>query len=137
MPADPVFLDTAALIALAIKSDGLHQPALEVRRRLSADSTPVVTSQWVITEFLGGAARGQVRTVALRMTEALLASARITVAEATGAAWNDAYRLYRERADKDWSLVDCTSILICQSRGIRRVFTHDHHFAQAGFEILL
>jgi hypothetical protein len=28
-------------------------------------------------------------------------------------------------------------MLVCEDRQIRRVLTHDHHFAQAGFEVLL
>jgi predicted nucleic acid-binding protein len=49
----------------------------------------------------------------------------------------EALCLYESRPDKRWSLVDCASMIICQRMKIGRVFTHDHHFRQAGFEILL
>jgi predicted nucleic acid-binding protein len=45
--------------------------------------------------------------------------------------------LFKKRADKDWSLVDCISMLIAQERRITDIFTTDHHFEQAGFNILL
>jgi hypothetical protein len=39
--------------------------------------------------------------------------------------------------DKDWSLTDCMSISLANQLNIRQIFTSDHHFTQAGFEILL
>lgn len=40
-------------------------------------------------------------------------------------------------SDKDWGLVDCTSIIVAKNLGISEIFTTDHHFEQAGFQILL
>jgi predicted nucleic acid-binding protein len=45
--------------------------------------------------------------------------------------------LYERRGDKAYSLTDCMSMEICRERRIKRVLTHDHHFTQEGFEILL
>ena len=39
--------------------------------------------------------------------------------------------------DKEWGLVDCTSIIVARDMGITEIFTTDHHFEQAGFTILL
>ncbi len=39
--------------------------------------------------------------------------------------------------DKEWGFVDCTSILVAKDMGIKDVFSADHHFEQAGFNILL
>jgi len=133
----PVFMDTAALVALAVRSDGLHADAVRVRRTLTAENAPILTSRAVLTEFLGVASRPPARAAAIIAVDRLLTSARTTVAEVTPEVWKQAFDLYRNRSDKAWSLVDCSSILLCQSRGIQRVFTHDEHFAQAGFEILL
>jgi uncharacterized protein len=44
---------------------------------------------------------------------------------------------YQQSADKSWSLTDCTSFQIMESRRIHRALTHDRHFAQAGYEALL
>ncbi|CAG0966960.1 hypothetical protein PHYC_01036 [Phycisphaerales bacterium] len=59
------------------------------------------------------------------------------VVPAEASAWLAALSLFRERPDKEWSLVDCSSILICREQGIQRILTADHHFTQAGFEVLL
>jgi uncharacterized protein len=44
-----------------------------------------------------------------------------------------AWQLFSQRLDKNWSLVDCASFVIMQHRGILEAFTTDHHFEQAGF----
>jgi hypothetical protein len=49
----------------------------------------------------------------------------------------EALELLKSRADKDWTLVDCTSFVLMQRRGIREALTSDHHFEQAGFTALL
>jgi predicted nucleic acid-binding protein len=41
------------------------------------------------------------------------------------------------RQDKSWSLVDCSSFVVMQQRGIVEALTTDEHFEQAGFVRLL
>ncbi len=137
MAEGPVFVDTAALIALVNRDDALHGRAVRVQSELAGRATPYVTSDWVLSEFLGGAARRPLREAAIRAVERLRQSRRTTIVPATRVDWDRAFELFTSRADKDWSLVDCTSMLLCQDQAIRRVFTHDHHFSQAGFEVLL
>ena len=43
---------------------------------------------------------------------------------------------YEQRPDKDYSLVDCMSMVVMEERGIRHVLTNDHHFSQAGFTVI-
>src|SRR6516162_5359042 len=44
---------------------------------------------------------------------------------------------FSTRPDKEWSLTDCISFVVMNERGITDAFTNDHHFEQAGFQILL
>ena len=61
----------------------------------------------------------------------------VTVVPQTSLQFRAALDLYRARSDKEWSLVDCASVLIMQSENIAEALTHDHHFEQAGFKALL
>ena len=133
----PVFLDTAGLLALTNSDDSLHGAALDIQSRLAFERARLFTTDWVLTEFLGRAARRPLRAAAVEATASLAASAATRIIPATRDGWRRAFDLYRRRPDKEWSLVDCSSMLVCQSRGIRRIFTHDRHFGQAGFEVLL
>lgn len=45
----------------------------------------------------------------------------------------EAWTLLKERKDKNWSLVDCTSFVVMRQSDIVKAFTADHHFEQEGF----
>lgn len=45
--------------------------------------------------------------------------------------------LHTRRNDKNWSLTDCISFHLMQTRGIRQALAFDQHFDQAGFDPLL
>src|SRR5208282_5143253 len=44
---------------------------------------------------------------------------------------------FSARPDKEWSLTDCISFVVMNERGMTDALTSDHHFEQAGFQILL
>ena len=47
------------------------------------------------------------------------------------------WELLKNRPDKTWSLVDCSSFVMMQERELSEALTTDHHFEQAGFIRLL
>lgn len=49
----------------------------------------------------------------------------------------EAWHLLRNRPDKDWTLVDCSSFVLMRELDITYALTTDHHFEQAGFICLL
>jgi len=133
-----VFVDTVALLALANRDDELHDSCGRIWHDLmSGGSSLMVTSDWVLSEFLSGASRQPLRQAGCRIADRLLRSRRVTIVPATRDQWLRAFNLFRLRPDKEWSFVDCASILICEDQGIRDVLTSDRHFAQAGLSILL
>jgi len=132
-----VFVDTAALVALTSATDELHTAAERVHGELLDAGARLFVSHWVLTEFLGWNGDPQYRLAASRVADAYLASPSTTVLEATGDDWLRAFALFKDRADIEWSLVDCASMLSCQQHGIPEVFSTDHHFTQAGLSILL
>jgi predicted nucleic acid-binding protein len=46
-------------------------------------------------------------------------------------------KLYESRLDKGYSLTDCISMSVMRDRNLTEMLTHDRHFAQEGFIILL
>jgi predicted nucleic acid-binding protein len=130
-------LDTAALLALANRRDNLHEQAKKVRGRISRERRVVLTTEWILTEFLNAMQRPPARTLAVRVVEQLRQSQRVQILPTSTADWQKGYDLYQSRPDKAWSLVDCISINLCRWRSIREVFTSDRNFTQAGYHILL
>ena len=137
MAARAVFLDTSCLIALLRSQDHLHVKARRVLRDLAKGRTPFITTDWVLAEFLAGMAGPAMRVAAADAAATLLNDSSVEVIEASRSGFIAALDLYRSRTDKAWSLVDCSSMQVCRERGLKRVFTHDRHFQQAGFEVLL
>jgi predicted nucleic acid-binding protein len=132
-----VFADTGYWIALLIPRDEFHEEAHRLFGTLAG--VEIVTSDWVLVELLNGfAARGHyLRSLVSNAVAALITNPKVTVEPHVGEAFADAFQLYRDRADKDWSLTDCSSFLIMRQYGIDSALTHDKHFEQAGFKALL
>jgi hypothetical protein len=49
----------------------------------------------------------------------------------------DGLALYKARPDKEYSLTDCIAMETVRQESITEVLTHDRHFTQEGFTILL
>jgi predicted nucleic acid-binding protein len=61
MSKTPVFLDTAALLALANKRDALHQQAKAERNRITAENQAVLTTESVRNAALRFQAKQQAK----------------------------------------------------------------------------
>ena len=66
-----------------------------------------------------------------------MADSHIQVIEARRKIFMEGMKFYASRADKGYSLTDCISMNICRDFEIVEVLTHDHHFEQEGFTVLL
>jgi predicted nucleic acid-binding protein len=132
-----IFADTGYWIALLSPGDGLHGKVQEVSATLAGAT--IVTSDWVQAELLNSfAGRGpQLRQVASTAVVALKENPNVIVVVQSRDSFTQAFDLYRERADKGWSLTDCSSFLIMRQRGIDAALTGDKHFEQAGFSALM
>jgi predicted nucleic acid-binding protein len=132
-----VFADTGYWIALLNPRDELHKRAREVSAALG--STQIVTSEWVLMELLNSfAERGtQFRAVVSRTVAAIRDTPGVIVVPQTSASFVDAFQLYQDRSDKNWSITDCSSFLIMRQYGIDAALTYDRHFEQANFKALL
>jgi len=97
----------------------------------------LMTTEFVLLEVANALCASAWRRKAIRLIDGLrsLSSLRIIPADAKLLA--EGWDLYRTRHDKEWSLTDCTSIVVLQMEQIEQVFTSDHHFEQAGFVKLL
>lgn len=137
MPTPSVFVDTVALLAVANRDDRFHDTVKGLWSELISAATGLVTSDWVLSEFLSGASRRPLRQAACRIVERLRQSRITTIVPATRDAWLRAFDLYSSRPDKEWSFVDCASVLVCQDHGIADVPTANRQFTQAGFRALL
>jgi predicted nucleic acid-binding protein len=64
-----------------------------------------------------------------------LSKGNYTVARSSD-LFDAALDLYARRLDKEYSLVDCASMVLMKRHGIHHVLTNDHHFRQEGFVVV-
>jgi predicted nucleic acid-binding protein len=97
----------------------------------------LVTTNAILLEF-GNAFSGiRLRPAAVKMIQAIRGSGRWNLVRMDDSILDRGFQKYRHVMDKEWGLVDCISMVVAEDLGISKVFTTDHHFEQAGFDILL
>ena len=131
------FADTLYWIAMTYRHDNYHEMAAQVSRRLG--QCRLLTSELVLGEYLTGMSKhGQYwREQAALRVDGLLRDPNVDVEPQSREGFKAALELYRRRLDKEYSFVDCDGMVLMNRQGIREVLTHDHHFEQEGFTILL
>lgn len=132
-----VFADTSYWIALLNPRDELHQRASTASRDFS--SQQIVTSEMVLTEFLNSFSDygPRLRQAAVKAVVSLRETPQILILPQTSKLFDKALKRYQDMTDKSWSLTDCASFLIMEEERLTGALTHDRHFAQAGFQVLL
>jgi predicted nucleic acid-binding protein len=129
-----VFADAFYFIALYSETDEHHQRALQVGQ---SNFKKIVTTEYVLIEFADAMAGTRHRKNANAMIQLVFTDSAFEVVEANTDLLRAGLRLYTSRLDKEWSLTDCISFVVMTQRGVVHALTHDHHFKQAGFHILL
>lgn len=124
-------------IAVLLASDALHNRAVAFDAAAPAQRT--VTTDAVLVEVLASFSKrgSDARLVAVELVDTLLADSRVTIVHQTAALFFSGVDPYRRRLDKGYSLTDCMSMVVCRELAIADVLTHDRHFEQEGFAILL
>jgi predicted nucleic acid-binding protein len=130
------FVDTWFFIACFHRFDSGHRAAAALDRRLQRAGANLVTHDLVLTEFLsfmsGTGARN--RQLAVDVVQQTVREHRSIAADRP--LLLRALERYRRRPDKEYSLVDCMSMVVMEERGITHVLTNDHHFRQEGFTVV-
>lgn len=131
----PVFADTSFYVALHNRRDAHHRSAVA----LATDPRlpPIVTTEYVLLEVANFFKTPRDRTMFVRFHTTLVADPRTTLVPSSHDLYAKGLALFAARADKEWSLTDCTSFEVMRELGLTDGLTADQHFAQAGFVPLL
>ena len=99
----------------------------------------LVTTEDVFVEFLSAAAgRGaDLRQEVMKTVRAILANVHVTVRPQRHESFVRGLDDDASRADKAYSLVECMSMNSMRQMGPTEVQTHDHHFTQEGFTMVI
>jgi len=129
-----VFADTAFYVAIINERDALHLAAMEFSKQYRAH---IVTTEYVLVELGNWFARSAHRNRFGYLIQQVFGDSKTTIVPAERSLLLEGVDLYVSRADKDWSLTDCVSFIVMRQFALTDALTDDHHFAQAGFNLLL
>ncbi len=132
-----VFLDTAYALALSSSRDHLHGVALRLADELEEAGTRLVTTRAILMELGNALSKQQFRPAAVALLQSLEADPNVEIVPFSEELYAQAFKLYRERPDKEWGLIDCVSFVVMQERGLIEALTTDEHYVQAGFRALM
>ena len=134
-----IYVDTSGWASLADVSEPFYQKARETYAAAMRNRRRFVTTNYVLAELVA-LMTSPMRFHRPRIIEFINGIKQspffdiIHIDEDLDAkSWN----LLSNRADKNWSLVDCSSFVVMQENKIVEALTTDHHFEQAGFVRLL
>ena len=129
-----VFVDTFYWIARINPRDQWHQKATDVSSSLT--NTLLITSEPVLIELLNYFSDygPEMRHAAVVIIRHIIDDSNIIVAHGE---FKEGLALFESRLDKGYSMTDCVSMDVMRYFKVTEVLTHDHHFAQEGFTVLL
>lgn len=129
-----IFADTFYFLALLDSREAFHRQAFQYSRD---NDVHLVTTEWVLAEFGNAYSDPRDRADFVEMYRVIKVHRRVKIVESETRVFEMGVELFSERADKEWSLVDCISFVVMRSEGLVEALTGDRHFEQAGFLALL
>lgn len=134
-----LFIDTSGWANIFIASENYHLAAQQHFLNAFQAQKLIITTNYIVAELvalLQSPLRIPRRTI-FQTIDSIRHSNRIQVIHIEAAIDESAWKLCKNRPDKAWSLVDCTSFMSMEQMQIQTALTTDHHFEQAGFIRLL
>lgn len=136
MAGDRLFLDTGFVLAWFNRRDQYH----EVARKLAGSflaCRELWTTEAILLEVGAAFCSPGQRSIMTHLWDRFHSDPRCQLAAFNGVLLNRAMELFRNRSDKEWSLVDCVSFVVMTDEHLTDSLSCDQHFVQAGFRALM
>jgi predicted nucleic acid-binding protein len=124
-----IFVDTGAWFATVVPSDSDYPVA---SNWFSQNVETLITTNYVIDETLTLLRMRRENQRAIALGDSFFSGALATVHYLSKTEIQQAWQVFRQFSDKDWSFTDCTSKVVMESLNITQAFAFDHHFRQFG-----
>ncbi|MBI3991367.1 MAG: type II toxin-antitoxin system VapC family toxin [Candidatus Omnitrophica bacterium] len=134
---ESVFVDSFSWIALINKSDNHHEVSLKTIEDFLNKQVKLITTNYVVIETINALSKVEFRKAVIEFIDKLEKSPSVEIVKITDEIYNNAWRLYQQRMDKDWGIIDCTSFEVMRIFNLKKAFTNDKHFKQAGYSLVI
>ncbi|MCY7346208.1 MAG: type II toxin-antitoxin system VapC family toxin [Pyrinomonadaceae bacterium] len=132
-----IFADSSGWLGLVNTTDSVHQKATQIYDSKYAEGYNFITHQGILLEVGNSLSGLRLRQSAVGLKNKLEKSQRVEIRQLDNELYKAGWKLYAERTDKNWGIVDCISFVLMERLNIREAFTADRHFEQAGYIKLL
>ncbi len=119
-----VFADALYWIAIIRPQDSWQEAARQARDGLG--NVILLTTDEVLSEFLNALSKGggpRLRQQAAKMVKAIMENPNVRVIPQTRDSFLKGLSLYEKRADKQYSLTDCTSMCVMRAERLEEALT--------------
>lgn len=127
------FVDTSAWFAFVNAKDPEH---VAVRDVMKAFEGRLVTSSFVLDETVTLCRYRLSHAVAVAVGKAIFDPDNVALVRPAPPDERAAFDLFEDRADKSYSLTDCTSFVLMRNLGLDTAIALDDDFSQEGFRVL-
>ena len=124
-----IFVDTGAWFACVVPWDANHAVA---SAWLSQNRDPLITTDFILDETLTLLRARNETPRAIAQGDQLFGGTWAKLHSVTEQDTRNAWQLFRNYADKEWSFTDCTSKVVIEKLGLTTAFSFGHHFRQFG-----
>ncbi len=131
-----IFIDTGAFVARHIERDQHHQAAVAFWARMAREKTRCATSSFVLDESFTLLGRFAGNVFAAQRARNIYTSSVIRILRPDAEMEARALEYFTKYADQKISFTDAISFALMRKEHMRKAFTFDRHFADAGFDVL-
>ncbi len=114
-----------------------HERAVQLQTDLSRKARHFLTTDYIVDETATLLLVRHSHAAAADFLQTVMTSPSVQVHWIDSDGFQRAARLFTQHDDKQWSFTDCVSFVLMHELRLTDSFTTDHHFSQAGFNVLL
>jgi len=130
-----IYIDTGAFLARHLSKDQYHRQAISFWDQIRKKNEKCVTSNFVLDETFTLLGRRAGYGFAAQRARNIYASESLDILRPSREDEMEAIGFFEKYSDHRLSFTDCVSFVLMKIKRVKRVFTFDHHFHLAGFQI--
>lgn len=133
---EKVFIDTGGWVALFVESDENHEKAVSIFEKIKKQKLEMYTSDYVIDETITTILVRGGHKQSIAAGEALFSSKIMQIINVSPEYVSDTWKLYKKYKDKVFSFTDVSCFIIMKAFDIKKAFSFDREFVQAGIQLI-
>jgi predicted nucleic acid-binding protein len=133
---ETLFANASFFVAYHNLKDVNHQAARDLVQEFEGRSVLMVTTDYIFDEVMTVLLVKGSKDLAIRAGRAILQDPTIEILRIDEELFNEAWEIFQNFKDKEWSFTDCTSYVLMKKLDIGTGISFDKHFKQFGVQVM-